>query len=1435
MQRLDVLGTIGGARFGVPVEYLEITPVVSGGAPAWQVLNWITRETVILSTAAGATGAVTSFTVQGGRTNVAVEGTTAGILNVAIDSARALDGAASISAFQGSTNAYGQQVEILTVTLASGTFSYLARPAGSGIEVVSLAADRTMTAVQTVADSGVTYAAGVSSMVAVRVAGETILYAGSVAEHGLTAFRIGPDGRLTAIDRDGPAQGAPLNGVTALRAVETGGAAFVVATAAGSNSLSVFAVGTDGRLTLVDHVIDDLATRFDNATVLDTLVVGDRAFVAVAGADDGISLFTLTPDGRLVHLTTIEDSTATTLQNVTGLRMQAVGDEVQIIVASGAEAGLTVLRLDLATMGEVIEATAALATGTAGADLMVRAAGAGTLEGGGGDDVLIDGAGQDALRGGAGADIFVLTEDGVTDTILDFQVGVDRIDLSRWSYLRATAQLDITQTATGAILRFNGQELVIVTANGQPLTEAQVRAMLLIPITRAHLDAEIPDPPPPPPPPPPPTGVAVTGTEAADTLQAGTGNDTLAGQGGDDTLLGGTGADVHDGGAGVDTVSYAASPAGVRLDLATPAQNTGWAAGDSFAGIEAWTGSALADTLSGAAGAEVLSGGAGADLIDGRAGDDSLYGGAGSDTLTGSDGRDLSDGGEGDDRLDSGAGDDTLRGGAGADTLSGGAGADALDGGDGADTLEGGAGDDTLAGGAGGDALFGGTGRDLVSFAAETAALRIDLTAPATQTGAAAGDVYDGIEVFLLGAGADQFRGGAGAEEADGGAGNDTLAGEAGNDTLAGAAGADALEGGAGDDSLFGGADDDTLAGGAGADLIDGGAGTDLASYGAETAGFVLDLAVPASSTGAAAGDRLAGIERFALGAGNDTFRGGAGAEVVQGAAGNDSLLGNGGDDRLEGGLGSDTLDGGEGNDTLTGGAGADLHRGGNGADWVTYETETAALTISLPSPSSNAGAAAGDRFETIEAFRLGQGADSFRGSSAAETVAGGAGNDTLTGEAGNDSLIGEAGNDQVFGGTGDDRMEGGEGNDTLDGGAGADRFFGGAGTDTANYSAQTARLRIDLVTPSTQLGAAVGDVFDGVEVFNLGAANDDFRGSAADELVRGNSGNDSLTGEGGADTLNGGTGADSLFGGDGDDLLVGWVGKDSLYGGAGWDTASYAGETAGVSVDVSGGATGGGSGTGGSGTGGGGTGGGGTGGSGGGLIFPFPFGRSAAAPSDAKAGLPVWADSPMALSLGLTLPTFGGGSSGGSTGGSTGGTRGGPAATGDRYFEIEAFELTAFADRFTGGTGNDWADGGAGNDTLTGGAGNDTLSGGEGNDTLDGGAGADRLEGGAGTDRLTAGAGNDSLSGGTGADSFVFTGWTNGETDRIRDFEDGIDRISVTGLPGSTAAARLDALAITDVTVDGTAMVQVAYGGHTILVEGVTAASLTAADFIFA
>ena len=183
-------------------------------------------------------------------------------------------------------------------------------------------------------------------------------------------------------------------------------------------------------------------------------------------------------------------------------------------------------------------------------------------------------------------------------------------------------------------------------------------------------------------------------------------------------------------------------------------------------------------------------------------------------------------------------------------------------------------------------------------------------------------------------------------------------------------------------------------------------------------------------------------------------------------------------------------------------------------------------------------------------------------------------------------------------------------------------------------------------------------------------------------------------------------------------------------------------------------------------------------------------------------------------------------------------------------------------ADRLSGGAGDDRLIGRAGADVLLGDAGNDVLSGGSGADRLDGGAGIDtatyasasarvvaslavsttlisigdakgdvfigveNLEGSRfgdglfgnrgdnilwgmdGDDRVWGRGGADTLFGGAGSDTFVFKAGSG--ADRVMDFQDNIDTLSITGFGAANTVARALGLAV---EIGGNVVFQLALG----------------------
>lgn len=599
-----------------------------------------------------------------------------------------------------------------------------------------------------------------------QVQGQDVLLFAGTEQDAIYSYTINANGGLAVADVLRMADGLPVDAPTAMEIVESGGQRFAVLASAGTSSLTVLEISNTGQLAPTDHINASLHTRIEGVVALETVSFADRHYVIAGGANDGISLFQLLPDGRLYHLDAQEDLIGASLANVTSITAQVRGSGLDIYVASENETGITQLRYELGaqSLRQYANADGAALSGGSNGDFLVGGAGDDTISGGNGADMILDGAGVDRMTGGNGADIFILSRDGARDDILDFDPSQDRIDLSGWGRIYDVSALTWSIRSNGAVIRYGDEVLVIRTLDNTTLYADDLAPHELFNLSHTDLsymtggtDPLLDDTEP---------GNfegsagadTITGTGFDDTIRGNIGDDSLMGGAGHDILNGGAGADFLDGGSGSDWVSYEGSRGSLRVDLMFSHINTNVAAGDTYASIENLIGSQGFDNLRGTLGDNIIQGGRNVDYIFGRRGND---------------------------------------------------------------TLEGGIGDDVLFGGAGADVLIGGANRDRAQYSESLTGVRVDLANAAQNTGEAAGDSFDSIEDLAGSRFNDLLRGDTGANRLFGREGSDVLRGRSGDDYLNGGAHADTLDGGAGNDVLRGGQHADTFVFSDGNDLIE--------------------------------------------------------------------------------------------------------------------------------------------------------------------------------------------------------------------------------------------------------------------------------------------------------------------------------------------------------------------------------------------------------------------------------------------------------------------------------------------------------------------------------------------------------------------------------------------------------------------------------------
>jgi serralysin len=319
---------------------------------------------------------------------------------------------------------------------------------------------------------------------------------------------------------------------------------------------------------------------------------------------------------------------------------------------------------------------------------------------------------------------------------------------------------------------------------------------------------------------------------------------------------------------------------------------------------------------------------------------------------------------------------------------------------------------------------------------------------------------------------------------------------------------------------------------------------------------------------------------------GNVSIAQGVTIENAVAGSGGGTIIGNDAANVLVGGSRADRIEAGEGNDTIRGSGAGDTLDGGAGVDLVSFLTARGGVEVSI---TGNSIAIAGPSIRTTatnievlegsnfrDVFKAGMGEfllkggvgnDTFEGFGLANTLDGGAGDDALQflsaqtgvevtlanprllsiehliGGQHADTLKGDDGSNLVSGAAGDDLLMGRDGADTLD---------GGDGLDTVRYGGSVAAV---VVVDGASTGAAAGDTFTSIEVFDLTNAADRFTGAAAGATVHAFGGADTLGGGDGNDVLDGGLANDRLSGGAGRDRLLGQEANDWLAGGGDADT----------------------------------------------------------------------------------------------------------------------------------------------------------------------------------------------------------------------------------------------------------------------------------------
>ncbi len=374
--------------------------------------------------------------------------------------------------------------------------------------------------------------------------GQSLIVAISAQANTIASFVIDETGAMTEVDHRGAVDGLGINAPTSLYNLMVGGRDFVIVSSHGTSSVTVLEVESGGSLTLRDQINDNSATSFGNVLEVETLAVGEHAFVALAGSDGGVTLMQLLDGGILSEVATYKNPGTDGFGDVTMLELFVEGDTLVILTGSDSSAEVSAFSFDTGSVGSVIDGRGA-ATAL--------------------DDTLVSNDSTALLTGGDGNDTFILRNTGTTVEITDYEHGVDQIDLSHWPRVYSLSALEFVPLADGIQVSHLDNTLIIRTHDGNPLEQSDFSTddffgLWRVPVTEQDGQNEASSA---------NDGLLLNqgsndadnlnGTDGRDLLLGNGDNDTLNGFAGDDLIYGGGGEDNLSGGLGQDTFVFDAS------------------------------------------------------------------------------------------------------------------------------------------------------------------------------------------------------------------------------------------------------------------------------------------------------------------------------------------------------------------------------------------------------------------------------------------------------------------------------------------------------------------------------------------------------------------------------------------------------------------------------------------------------------------------------------------------------------------------------------------------------------------------------------------------------------------------------------------------------------------------------------------------------------
>ncbi|MCT4610093.1 MAG: Ig-like domain-containing protein, partial [Pelagimonas sp.] len=259
---------------------------------------------------------------------------------------------------------------IEVATVGGTTYVFVVADSENSLTVFSIAADGTLTEVDSVIDDETLLLRGATSVALAEVGGTTYAFVGSLFDDGVSVFSVANDGSLTHVQNVPDGGTNSLLQTVAMTTAEVDGTTYLVVSARFDDTLTVFSVGDDGTLTKAFEVSNTISNRLNSPIELISATFGGATYIfSGSNIENGFSVFLLGADGSLSDVANLADDATVHLDNPTQSTTVVIGGTPYLISVGNDDHGVSVFQIsDLPTPGAPSTPDLAVASDTGQSD-----------------------------------------------------------------------------------------------------------------------------------------------------------------------------------------------------------------------------------------------------------------------------------------------------------------------------------------------------------------------------------------------------------------------------------------------------------------------------------------------------------------------------------------------------------------------------------------------------------------------------------------------------------------------------------------------------------------------------------------------------------------------------------------------------------------------------------------------------------------------------------------------------------------------------------------------------------------------------------------------------------------------------------------------------------------------------------------------------------